>query len=233
MADKAVDDWMAFYVGKYLADTMHLAREHHGSYLLLIMAAFKNAGWLPNDDGFLATIAKCTTKEWKAERVIYARFFVVTDERWTHEKVTKEWEKAQSLSQDRSKAGRKGAAKRWQGHRQNDAPTQSQSPSQSVTPTESVANSASHIGRARFVSDWEPSEDDIAAMRTERPDLVGPLYDARMRDFRDWCAEKAATSFNPAATWRAFMRKTKAGNPSLETFDQRRIREGKEALLKA
>jgi uncharacterized protein YdaU (DUF1376 family) len=115
MAEKAVDEWMAFYIGAYLADTMHLARQHHGSYLLLIMAAFKNAGWLPSDDGFLSTIAKCTPKEWKAERALYARFFIVTDERWTHAKVTKEWEKAQSLTRQRSEAGTASAAKRATG----------------------------------------------------------------------------------------------------------------------
>lgn len=106
------DTWMALYVGAYLADTMHLARQHHGSYLLLIMAAFKNAGWLPNDDHMLAQVAKCTAKEWKAERALYARYFEITDERWTHGKVTKEWEKAQTLTRQRSEAGTASAAKR-------------------------------------------------------------------------------------------------------------------------
>ena len=55
-------------VGDYVANTLHLAREHHGSYLLLILAAFKNDGWVPNDDGLLAQIAKCTASQWRKER---------------------------------------------------------------------------------------------------------------------------------------------------------------------
>ena len=118
--DKKADVWMALYIGVYLADTMHLGRQHHGSYLLLIMAAFKNAGWLPADDGLLMQIAKCTPKEWKAEKAIYAAFFEVSDERWTHKRVTIEWEKAQALTAERSASGSKGAANRWRKHRQND-----------------------------------------------------------------------------------------------------------------
>lgn len=109
---KTWDVWMAFYIGAYLSDTMHLAREHHGSYLLLIMAAFKNAGWLPNDDGLLMQIAKCTAKEWKAERGIYAALFQVTDERWTHKRVTIEWDKAQRLTDQRRAAGTASATSR-------------------------------------------------------------------------------------------------------------------------
>ena len=102
------------------------------------------------------------------------------------------------------------------------------------TTTPSVANSApvgaSHTAKAQLITeDWEPSDLDLAALRKERPDLIGALYDTRMRDFRDWCAAQATRSFNPAATWRGFMRKTKTADGH-ETFDQRRIREGLEML---
>jgi len=111
MAQKS-DTWMAFYVGDYVANTLHLAREHHGSYLLLILAAFKNSGWLPNDDSILAQVAKCTPKQWKAERAMYARFFDVTNERWTHGRVEKELAKAAKLTEQRRLAGIESAAKR-------------------------------------------------------------------------------------------------------------------------
>lgn len=106
------DTWMALYVGAYLADTMHLARQHHGSYLLLIMAAFKNGGWLPADDVALATIAKCTAKEWRSERGLYADFFYLTSERWTHKRVSEEAEKAARITEQRRQAGIESAAKR-------------------------------------------------------------------------------------------------------------------------
>lgn len=106
------DTWMAFYVGDYLANTLHLAREHHGSYLLLLLAAFKNAGWLPNDDGLLSQIAKATIRQWKSERPMYARFFEVTSERWTHKRVTVELAKAARLTEQRRLAGIESAARR-------------------------------------------------------------------------------------------------------------------------
>lgn len=166
------DTWMALYVGAYLADTMHLARQHHGSYLLLIMAAFKNAGWLPNDDDMLAQVAKCTPKEWKAERALYAAFFQVTDERWTHKRVTAEWEKALALTDERSKAGASGAAKRWQGHskgngkrmaepsgshRQNDGPSQSQSQPPVTTSRHVEAESDAQARDASALAAWQAS----------------------------------------------------------------------------
>jgi hypothetical protein len=80
-----------------------------------------------------------------------------------------------------------------------------------------VANSApkgaSHAGKGRLITEaWQPSEADIADIRQEKPHLVGDLFDQRMRDFRDWCAAGAIWSFDEAATWRGFMRKTKRDN---------------------
>jgi hypothetical protein len=59
-----------------------------------------------------------------------------------------------------------------------------------------------------------PSEADILEIRRERPDLVGELFDRRQRDFRDWCASKAITSFDWGATWRTFMRQTHGQGPT-------------------
>lgn len=254
MGDKS-DVWMALYIGAYLADTMHLGRQHHGSYLLLIMAAFKNAGWLPNDDGLLAQVAKCTPKEWRAERAVYAAFFQVSADRWTHKRVTLEWEKAQSLTAQRSAGGSKGAAKRWgkqrqsdrsamaqpqPGQWQNDGP--SEEPTPSVTPTLSVSDSAqargaTHSGWAAPIpDDWEPSGEALQRLRVGRPDLVGPYYDQRMLAFRAWCKAKAITTHNFEASWMGFMVQSHAaptGAPGgAESWNERRIREGMEALSK-
>lgn len=88
------------------------------------------------------------------------------------------------------------------------------------------------VSRAQLLTEnWEPTEIEIGALRKELPWLVGELYEARMRDFRDWCVANATMTFNPAATWRAFMRKTKPQNgATAETFNERRIRLAREAL---
>lgn len=163
------DTWMAFYVGDYLANTLHLAREHHGSYLMLILAAFKNDGWLPGDDGLLAQIAKATPEQWATERAMYARFFDVTDERWTHRRVTRELEKAERMTVQRSDAGKASAAKRQRDRQResNDRSTgtveaSSQqtgrpSPSPSHDPNGSVGADAPkpHC----LPADWKPSDE--------------------------------------------------------------------------
>jgi uncharacterized protein YdaU (DUF1376 family) len=253
MVDQKSDVWMALYIGVYLADTMHLARQHHGSYLLLIMAAFKNAGWLPNDDGLLAQIAKCTAKEWKAERSIYAAFFQTTDDRWTHKRVTVEWQKAQRLTEQRRAAGIESAAKRQRERNARSTgastdgqrgvrPSERPSQSPSITPTSSVADSAqaraTHTGwSAPIPSDWEPKDDALQRLRLGRPDLVGAYYDQRMIAFRSWCKSRAITSHDFEATWMGFMVQSHAAPNGAaktgESFDQRRIREAREAVRDA
>lgn len=246
MAEKRSDLWMAFYINDYAGDTFHLNRAQHGSYLHLLMAAYKNAGWLPNDDGLLMQIAKCTAKEWKAERAIYVAFFQVTDERWTHKRVTIEWERALRLTEQRRAAGAVSAANRQRKGNErstsvatepqrNARPLQSQSPSPSVTTNLCVSDSAPARGTqpgwsAPVPEDWEPGDEAVQRLRVGRPDLTGGYYDQRMMAFRSWCKAKAITSHNFEATWMGFMVQSHAAPQSRETFDQERIRKGQEML---
>lgn len=240
MADKA-DTWMALYIGAYLGDTMHLSRQQHGSYLLLIMAAYKNAGWLPNDDGLLAQIAKCSAKEWKAERSIMAAFFDVTGERWTHRRVTLEWEKAQRLTEQRRAAGTASATKRQRDgngrstvvateRQQSARPSEEPSPSPSVTTTSSVAC----IGRAHALpEDWKPSEDDLRTVKAGRPDLTDAQIAAETERFRNHAKANARTAHNWGPNWRNWVTKAKPAAHASETFDQTRIRLAREAVRNA
>lgn len=116
MSDKKTkpDVWMPLYVSDYLADTMHLTATQHGAYLLLLMAAWKNGGALDNDKNQLASIAHLSQKEWRENERIIARFFFVTPEVWTHNRVKHELLRAEKNSEKRAESGKKGAAKRWQ-----------------------------------------------------------------------------------------------------------------------
>ena len=160
---------MAFYVGDYLANTLHLAREHHGSYLMLILAAFKNDGWLPNDDVWLAQIAKATPEQWRVERAMYARFFDLTDERWTHRRVTRELEKAEGMTEQRRQAGIASAAKRER-ERQRELNARSTSVDIPCQQTGRPSPSQSHVPKGTedgagapkphcLPADWKPSEE--------------------------------------------------------------------------
>lgn len=84
------DSWMPLYIGDYLADTMHLTREQHGGYLLLIMAYWRTGAPLRDDDGFLASIVKATPAEWRKLRPALSEFFEVGDGLWRHKRIDKE-----------------------------------------------------------------------------------------------------------------------------------------------
>jgi uncharacterized protein YdaU (DUF1376 family) len=111
---KKADTWMPLYVGEYLADTTNLNTEQHGAYCLMLMAAWKRGGTLPNDDGQLASITKLPTGRWRAHKAILVDFFKLTDGALVHKRVTQERIKAQAISEGKAQAGAAGAVARWQ-----------------------------------------------------------------------------------------------------------------------
>lgn len=105
--------WLPFYVRDYLADTMHLSRDEHGAYLLLLMACWQRGGKLPDDDHELARITKCADlDDWKNVREKLARFFKISYGVWRQKRLTKEYEKSQRLHEGRVLGGRIASAQR-------------------------------------------------------------------------------------------------------------------------
>lgn len=109
------DTWMAFYVGDYVTDTMHLTTRQHGAYLLLIIAAWKGGGWVTGSDTALMAITKLSLKEWQQDGPALLPFFVKDGDKLRHNRVAFEWNEAQRRTADKSRAGRAGASKRWHG----------------------------------------------------------------------------------------------------------------------
>lgn len=107
------DTWMPLYVGDYLAKTQNLSAEQHGAYLLLMMAAWKNGGHLPNDPDDLHQIARMTPQQWTRNEPKLRKFFTVTDDAWTHDRVSEELSRAREIVAKKSAAGKLGAAKTW------------------------------------------------------------------------------------------------------------------------
>jgi uncharacterized protein YdaU (DUF1376 family) len=107
------DTWMPLYVADYLSATQHLDAELHGAYLLLIMAAWKADGKLPNDPRALRQITRMTAGKWARAKRVLAPFFIVTEHFWMHKRVRLELDKAKAYVENKSKAGRAGAASRW------------------------------------------------------------------------------------------------------------------------
>ena len=208
-------NWMAFYVGDYAKNTLKLTTRQHGAYLLLILACWQEGGSVDGDDDTLASITKLSMPDWLHDRPKLASYFEVTPEKWTHRRVLEELADAERVRRERSVAGQRGAARRWEGHAgpkaealadgsQNDAPSPSPSQSQSPSPSHEARATPARL----IPEDWQPAEPDLVALRQERPDVVGEVYERRLRDFRDWCRAKAVTSHDIASTWRSFMRRT-------------------------
>ncbi len=129
------DTWMPLYIGDYLADTQHLGAEHHGAYLLLIMAAWMRGGRLPDDDAQLARMARCDSKAWKRVRPIVAAFFCVDAGEWTHKRISAELERAIENSAKAEAKARKAATARWLKHPAGDAQSTAQSTAESNAPS--------------------------------------------------------------------------------------------------
>ena len=70
---------MPLWTDAYLADTGHLTATEHGAYLLLLMAAWRSGGRLPNDDKKLARFARVSSGQWKRMRETIRDFFTLED----------------------------------------------------------------------------------------------------------------------------------------------------------
>jgi uncharacterized protein YdaU (DUF1376 family) len=99
---------MPFYIADYLRKTMHLTRDQHGAYMLLLMACWDRGGRLPNDAGQLAGIAKASPLEWRKLRPVILPFFEVDGDSLVQPRVIEEHEKASRLSEIRRQAGSQG-----------------------------------------------------------------------------------------------------------------------------
>lgn len=96
MKKMKIDAWMPLYIGDYARDTLHLCREEHGSYLLLIMAYWANGGPLKDDDRSLKAITKCPDHEWARTRGLLSDFFTVKDGYWRHKRIDSELDDARA-----------------------------------------------------------------------------------------------------------------------------------------
>lgn len=106
---KNTDIWFPFYIGDYVADTMHLSAEEHGAYLLLIIHYWKNQKPIKNDPKTIQNIAKIKFK--KLSNVL--AFFEEKEGCFTHRRIQREIEKAITNKELKSKAGKISANKRY------------------------------------------------------------------------------------------------------------------------
>ncbi len=175
-----IDAWMPLWIGAYLADTQHLSRDEHGAYLLLIMAYWRGAAPLPDDDKRLASIVKASLREWKALRPVLAEFFMVGDGLWRHKRIDHELGKAKDNQAQRSAAGKASAAKRAEQREANESATDAEREGQrkgNSTPTPSPTPDCGEEGARERAKLAEQLRKLGVNITPQNPYLVGWLQE--------------------------------------------------------
>ncbi len=140
---------MPLWIGAYLADTMHLTRDQHGGYLLLLIAYWRNKGPLADDPEELATITKASPAEWKKLGPRLARFFEVGGGFWVHTRADKELASAGLRKAAAVAKARAGAEARWKkspGNAPGDAPADPSANAPSDASSSAAGNAPSMPG---------------------------------------------------------------------------------------
>ena len=229
------DAWMPLWIGAYLADTLHLARDEHGGYLLLIMAYWRTRSPLPDDNKHLAAIVKATPKEWKSLRPILAGFFQIENGVWRHKRIDQELEdagqkkaKATSKAQAAAQARWKDAPRNAPSINQSDAPSIPQAlhkecPTPSpIKPTSQPVNAHDPEKFAMRIG-WEPSA-HVADLARQSG---APLADGDLPEFMaHWLTEpttkRTQAEWDKALLQCAKHRKLRAASPLPSTVKQPR-----------
>ena len=152
MSDRP-DSFMPLWIGDYLADTMHLSRDQHGGYMLLIMAYWRRGKPLSDDNEALASVTRSTLKEWKKLRPILAQFFTIEDGVWKHGRIEEELQKAAENYASKVERAKAGAAARWGKNASSNAQAMPKHSSSNAnhnhTPTEKSLTGSSSDRRAK------------------------------------------------------------------------------------
>lgn len=232
--------FMQLYVGDYLSDTLHLTTEQHGAYLLLLMTMWRADARLPNDPVKLARICRVTTKRWPSIWAEIEGFFEVDGEFITNNRLTKEHQKAVSISQKRRDAGEKGAeAKALKNHDTlqanadaNDLPLLKHSQRSEIRDQNREPNGSlkkdekKRVDKgARLSAEWSLPDEwfDDAVELGASPERIKREVD-RFRDY--WIAKpgKDGVKQDWRATWRNWMRRVVETSPQPRDDDAERRR---------
>jgi uncharacterized protein YdaU (DUF1376 family) len=170
MSEKRSDTWMPFYVGDYLSATTRLTTEQHGAYFLLLLDYWKN-GPPPNDDAVLAQIVRMSPAAWRKAKPALIGFFDQADGHLIQRRVEKERDRASNVTEERSKAGKAGAAKRWgKGGQRDSKPIANAIDLPMANGQQNDAPSQSHIGSSEPIigsSNEDSSSGDDAPLSVD------------------------------------------------------------------
>lgn len=103
--------WYAWFPGDYLRDTQHLSMVEDAAYRRLLDAYYMAGKLSANVDVLLRVCRAVTSEEQAAVRKVAAEFFECHGEQLFHAKVELCITQSRAISEKRSEAGKRGAAK--------------------------------------------------------------------------------------------------------------------------
>jgi uncharacterized protein YdaU (DUF1376 family) len=158
--------WFAFDIAAYVKDTMRLATEGHGAYLLLMLDYYANETPPPDDDDVLASIAKLPVEVWKAKhRKVLAPFFRIEGGFWHHDRIEAEILDGHTKLALGIAKGQAGAAARWGKKPPRNAPSKPQA-LPVATPEHSPSNALLPSPINSLSTDRDAIEESEAAIGT-------------------------------------------------------------------
>jgi uncharacterized protein YdaU (DUF1376 family) len=107
--------WFPLYVKDWLVATRRLTAEQRGLYMDLLCFAWEDGG-LPLDVEAMRRLTQSTTAVWKRAWPDLAGKFEVRDGRWVNRRMERVRDEMLRMVEKKSKAGKAGAARRWQAH---------------------------------------------------------------------------------------------------------------------
>ena len=142
--------FMPFYVGDFLADTMHLGAAERGIYISLILHCWQH-GSIPRDSRKLARIGGCDSRLWHQYEATVLQFFDVVDAAaMEHKRVSMELRRyAEKRNKCKDAAQQMHAKQRASAHRTHmQSQSQSQNSSSSTPARELVSREAVELADA-------------------------------------------------------------------------------------
>lgn len=171
--------YMPLWTDAFVADTQHLDARETGAYLLLIMAAWRRPNCdLPDDDRFLARLARLEQAEWQGIKEVVMAF-------WSFDGRSKTWHqkrarKERSFLENQSQLQRDRATKGWEKRKKGDAaampdgcrmdaPTPTPTPTPTTPPSPSGSVPPHDVDAPVASAPSAPPPDDLFSEKGEKP----------------------------------------------------------------
>jgi uncharacterized protein YdaU (DUF1376 family) len=206
-----------FNIGDYASHTRHLTLMEDLAYRRLLDLYYLHERPL-NVDATLVAKQIGMRDESETVRDVLNEFFEGTDEGYKNPRADREIAHFHAKIEQASRAGKASAERRFNG-RSTDRPTDVQPNKKQET-----VNSRERAKRGtRLPEDWEPTEEQVAFCRSERPDLNPKSTADRFRDY--WIAQPGARGVKTDwdATWRNWVRNENAAKVKPAAEPMRRV----------